>query len=252
MSQVILQQNFQGIRPDAVSFETGPFDLSQFSYSHLECPYYFPTALAQLVDAIMLGAPLPSLMVMNHTSHLPNILGPCLYLNPTLVWRHSVPELVAVVDRIDRLGGMGWVGVSHRVETLLATVAAMLSGEDQSATLKNGIELFTDYIVSGLVPNTPLPIRTDPIILCGNTQFIVAEIKSLIDVDALYAMGAMAGLCFMSERIVLFKRPLAEIALESVAARIGSAEKLDNFLIISSRVDRAVVLRLCHDLIGDH
>jgi len=263
--KVLIQKAFKGTHSDYVTFETGVLpehvlDYAYNTFEHHGFPPIFPSSLHQLYESLFLSRPLPDIMLMNHIRHYANILGPCLFLFRDALYSERLSELVSIIDRIERWGNIGFIAIPSKIEILLAGVSSFLPSleneqvfleRDLGDMLNAGMEVFHSYLIDGVVPNLQIDPIPDPHILECTSDYVVAEIQSLREIDRLYQKGFKYGLCFWGGKIVLFKKSIfIEIPLEKIANRIGKHEKLDNFLILSYKGDRKFVISLCQKYFG--
>lgn len=263
MTKILIQKSFKGSHSDFVTFETEvlpeevlDFSKNTFDHHGINFPPFFPSSVQMLYESLILGRSLPDMMLMNHIRHYANVLGPCFFMFRDMIFSERASELVSIIDRIERWGNIGFVGIPLKIEMLLAGVSSFIpnlenekniSEKDLGDILKAGMEIFHSYLANGTIPNVRLPTCPEPKILEKSDDYVIVEITSLKEIDQLYQSGFRCGLCFWGDKIVLFRRSIfIEAPLEKIANRIGEYEKLDNFFILSYNGERSFVISLCH------
>jgi len=267
MKKILIQKTCAGVSPEVVTFETGA---SPDQVSTLECNTFnhhgdgyspfFPSSLHLFYESLLLGRSLPNTMVMNHIRHYSNALAPCFFLYDLDIYSERAPELVSVVDRIERWGSVGFINIPPRIDALLYSIFSLLPDKEHEENLSEdslgeilrvAIDTFHWYLSNNIVPNTHRSQLSEPNILEQRGSYVIAEIEDLKDIDSLYRKGIEYGLCFMGDEAVLFKKSIfIEVPMEKIASKMGDYRKLDNFLIISIKRERSFVISLCRRFFG--
>jgi hypothetical protein len=242
---VILDKEFHGYNPEYVTFETGASldiisDLNNNSFDN-----WYQSAIVSFYDVLLLGKPMPNIMLMNHINHYANILAATFHIYPLDIFSEHAAQLVFVIDHIDRYGGLGFLTANHKIDCLLKSVFNHINIKDSDneeicgMALKAGIDIFHDFLVSGIQV-------FENNILYSKDTFVVARVENLEDIDNLYKSGYLWGVIYIKDRVRMFNRSgLTGAPADKLLELLGGCSS-DRYL--NTKVDLQEIIRI-HSLL---